>query len=160
MKAPVPYEHDEQVTVISWAKMNEFQLPELALLHAIPNGMYVVGGVKRRKGVIDKMKAEGMKPGVLDLFWPVARGTWHGLYIEMKRRDKSLSKVSDEQKWWIKKLHEQGYYVSVCWGADEAILTLTEYYNLGEFYYEYKRFIEQSEFEDVGSASSSNSGED
>lgn len=130
---PPPSEHDEQSVVVSWAGSMEWQIPELELLHAIPNGMWIPGTAKRKKQIIDKMKREGLKPGVLDLFWPVARGKWHGLYIEMKRADPSLSKVSDEQKWWIKRLHSQDYYVVVCWGAEEAIATIEEYWEFGEF---------------------------
>lgn|SRR5215469_2592882 len=49
-------------------------------LHAIPNGG------DRNRVVAANMKAEGVKPGVADLFLPVARHGYHGFYIEMKNK--------------------------------------------------------------------------
>src|SRR4051794_30465888 len=40
-------------------------LPQLKWLHAVPNGG------ERSKAVAGMMKAEGVKPGVADIFWPV-----------------------------------------------------------------------------------------
>ena len=66
-----------------------------------------------------------MKPGVPDLCLPVARGGYHGLYIELKRAVGGI--LSDEQKWWIDELKSQGYAAIVCHGAEEAIRTIKEY---------------------------------
>ena len=74
-----PTEHQEQVALIHWAKMRSATLPELGLLFAIPNGG------ERHLFVAKKLKAEGVKPGTPDLCLPVARGGYHGLFIEMKR---------------------------------------------------------------------------
>jgi len=41
-----------------------------------------------------KLKKEGVKRGIPDIFLPCARGGSHGLFIEMKARD---GKVSEEQ---------------------------------------------------------------
>jgi hypothetical protein len=71
-------EHDEQSTLIQWAKFTEHELPELKLLHAIPNGGW------RHKATAARLKREGLKPGIPDLCLPVPRGQWHGCYIEMK----------------------------------------------------------------------------
>lgn len=53
------------------------------------------------------MKAAGVKPGVPDMFLPVAREGCHGLYIELKRRDGG--RVSPEQTAWMDALARQGY---------------------------------------------------
>jgi len=71
-------EHDEQVTVISWADSNVSKYPQLRWLHAIPNGGH------RSKAQAGKLKAEGVKSGVADLCLPVARRGYNALYIEMK----------------------------------------------------------------------------
>ncbi|MCP4524541.1 MAG: VRR-NUC domain-containing protein, partial [Aestuariibacter sp.] len=83
-------EHQHQTALINWARNNERDFPELALLHAIPNGG------KRGKKVAMDMKAEGLKPGVPDLCLPVARMGYHGMYIEMKTRTGRVSRVQDQ----------------------------------------------------------------
>ena len=93
--------------------------PELGLLYAIPNG-----GKRAIKTAI-ALKAQGVKSGVPDMCLPVARGGYHGLYIELKRQKGGV--VSETQKSWITALAEQGYKAVVCRGADEAIGTIKEY---------------------------------
>ena len=112
-------EHHEQVSLIAWAEWASFDRPELAMLFAIPNG----GARDAVTGA--KMKAEGVKPGVPDLCLPVARCGYHGLYIEMKRRDGG--RVSPVQQRWIDRLTEQGYRVVVCHGRDEAERVIVAY---------------------------------
>jgi hypothetical protein len=62
-----------------------------------------------------------------DLFLPVARGGYHGLYIEIKRSERG--KVSPEQKMMIFLLQQQGYCVEVAHGAAEGKHYITEYIN-------------------------------
>lgn len=71
MRQPIPTEHWEQVQLFEWSE----NLPELKLMHAIPNGG------KRDIRVALKLKEEGVKPGVPDIFLPLSRGGKHGLYI-------------------------------------------------------------------------------
>jgi hypothetical protein len=73
------------------------------------------------------MKAEGVRPGVPDLCLPVARGVYHGLYIEMKT---SIGSVRGQQKPWHEFLKQQGYYMAVAYGADIAKQILTTYINM------------------------------
>jgi hypothetical protein len=115
----VPSEHDEQVALFQWAELMKHQLPELEMMYAIPNG-----GM-RNKVVAGKLKAEGVKAGVLDIFLPVARGEYHGLYIEMKKAIGGV--VSAEQQWWINMLRAQNYCVVVCHGAGAAMVALERY---------------------------------
>jgi hypothetical protein len=70
----------------------------------------------------------GVKRGVSDVFLPVAKGGYHGLYIEMKAKD---GKPEKEQKAWIAAVQEQGYYAAVCYGGYEAS-ALVEAYMKGE----------------------------
>ena len=60
----------------------------------------------------------GVKPGVPDMFLPVAREGCHGLYIELKRRDGG--RVSPEQTAWMDALARQGYKTALCHGWDAA----------------------------------------
>ena len=55
-----------------------------------------------------------------DICLPVARGKYHGLYVELKRRDQRASRVRDSQRWWLVELGVQGYHAQVCYGAEDA----------------------------------------
>ena len=114
-----PSEGTEQATLFSWAKMQEHKWPELRLLFHIPNGG------SRGKVEAAHFKAEGVKAGVPDLFLPVARGPYHGLFIEMKRQ--KGGKVSDAQKAWISALIDQGYLAVVCYGWKDAAELIEDY---------------------------------
>ena len=116
-------EHQEQASLITWARHTESHWPELALLHAIPNGGW------RHPATGKKLKAEGLKRGVPDLCLPVARHGYHGLYIEMKAKGRYPSK---EQKWWLERLTEQGYHAVVCKGFAQAVDVITEYLTVEE----------------------------
>lgn len=111
-------EHQHAKKVAQWARVNARKWPELELLYAIPNGG------KRDLRVATKLKAEGVKRGVPDYCLPVARGSFHGLYIELKS---PTGRATVEQNWWLKKLVKEGYAAGICKGADEAIRILTTY---------------------------------
>ena len=116
-------EHAEQVALIQWCDLHSNVYPNIDRIFAIPNGG------KRNISVARKMKAEGQKAGVPDLFLPVARGGYHGLFIEMKYRN---NKPSELQRGWIDFLASMGYCTAVCWGADDAIETLQDYYGMDD----------------------------
>ena len=113
-------EAQEQEAVIRWAAMSTGRYPELKLLFHIPNG-----GSRRDAREGAHFKKLGVKAGVPDLFLPVARGPWHGLFIEMKRADKSTT--SRDQIAWIQELTRQGYMARVCLGFEQARITLEDY---------------------------------
>lgn len=119
MTVTTPTEAQEQSTLFEWIAVEQMRHKELALLFHIPNG----GARSARTGAM--LKRQGVKAGVPDLFLPVARHGWHGLFIEMKR--KKQWHTSPEQKWWQERLAAAGYMVVVCWGADEALKVLLEY---------------------------------
>lgn len=118
----IPTEEDEQMTVIDWAEQMTPRYPALKLCFHIPNGG------KRSKAEAARFKAMGVKSGVPDLFLPVPRGNYHGLWIEMKRTKDG--KVSENQKWWLRALNSLGYSAQVAYGAEQAIRQLEEYLNL------------------------------
>lgn len=115
-------EDAEQQLVIRWAQLMSRRWPELELLHHIPNG----GRRERREAV--KLKQMGVKPGVPDLMLPVARGGYHGLYIEMKVGG---NKPTKHQAEWLRRLTAQGYCCYVCYGSQEAEQRLEEYISDG-----------------------------
>ena len=119
-RLPVPTEHEEQVALFEWAERRLALYPELAFLFAIPNA-----GAGAQRGQAGKMKAEGVKPGVPDLFLPVARNGYYGCFIELKRM--RGSRVEAEQTEWLFNLHLQGYYTAVCKGCEQAQKVLVAY---------------------------------
>ena len=115
-------EHVEQVRFVNWAKKRSLFDPVYSMLFAIPNGG------KRSLRVGAKLKLEGVRAGVPDLMLPVARGGYHGLFIEMKRTEGGG--LSKEQKQWKEKLMAQGYQFVMARGAEAAKKAITEYVNL------------------------------
>lgn len=115
----VPTEHEEQVALMQWAGLQAARHPELSLLHAIPNGGH------RSKAQAGKLRAEGVKAGVPDLFLPAARNGRHGLYIELKRQ--RGGKLGDEQAPWHAALRAQGYEVVVAKGWEAAAEEIARY---------------------------------
>lgn len=109
-----------QEAIFSWCELQSNKYPELKLLHHIPNGG------QRNKATAIALKRQGVKAGVPDLMLPVARGGYHGLYIELKKEDKT-NKPTVLQKQWINELQKQGYFATVCYGFDETVNTLVEY---------------------------------
>lgn len=75
------------------------------------------------------MRAEGLRRGVPDICLPVARGGYHGLYIELKRLHGG--RVSPEQLEWIDALNQQGYCACVCKGWEAAAAEIGKYLGWG-----------------------------
>lgn len=113
-------EHIEQARVMAWTRerLDEGRYPELALLFAVPNG-----GL-RKKATAARLKAEGVKAGVPDLWLPVARGGYLGLVIEEKA---GKGRPTTEQKAWLAALAAQGWLALVCVGAGQTIAALERY---------------------------------
>ena len=120
-RKPIPHEANEQEALFRWAWFMRGKYPELDLLYHIPNG-----GSRNRIEAAN-LKRQGVKAGVPDLCLPVARGRYHGLYIEMKY---GKNKPSEEQNKWLDALSKQGYAVAVCYGWESAQKVITKYLNL------------------------------
>ena len=118
MNKYIPTEDEEQSNLILWTQTQK-KYPELNLFFHIPNGG------KRSKSEAARFQAMGVKPGVPDLFLPVARGGYHGLFIEMKRQ--KGGRVSEHQRKWMEQLERQEYKVELCCGMQEAKEVLEEY---------------------------------
>lgn len=71
------------------------------------------------------LHAEGVRAGIPDLFLAIARGEWHGLWIEMKRRKGGF--LSDPQRTALLALKLEGYSTAVCYGWDEAREAIVDY---------------------------------
>lgn len=112
-------EHQAQKSLLLWwgFACKQWQIQESALF-AIPNG-------GRRDAITGaRLKKEGVRPGVPDLFLAVPRGKQHGLFIEMK---KDGGRVSPEQREYIEMLARHGYSATVCVGSSAAIFEVEKY---------------------------------
>lgn len=110
-----------QAALVEWAG----HYKEARHLFAIPNGTHIKSHQGRAKA-----KQEGLKSGVPDLFLPVARKGFHGLFIEMKKPKSEkgpAGKASKNQLQWQIDLNEQGYMAVICVGWDAARETIESY---------------------------------
>ena len=112
-------ESEEQTMIFKWAEYMSLKYPALRLMFHIPNG--------GARNLIEaaNLKRQGVKPGVPDIFLPVARGGFNGLFIELKRTEGG--RVSQAQADYIQKLRMQGYHAVVCKGYDSAVSVIQAY---------------------------------
>lgn len=123
-RKPQKREHYEQVALMNWIDLNRERHPALQALFAIPNG-----GI-RHVAVGAALRAEGVMAGVFDTFLPLARGQFHGLFIEMKQQGGRLSEAQTEFK---KMVEPNGYRAAVCFGWESAAAELVRYLALGAY---------------------------
>lgn len=110
-------EHQEQAALFRWAELNRVKHPALSLMFAIPNGGH------RHKAVAGKLKAEGVKPGVPDIFLPWPSNNKSGLFVELKAPS---GQISPAQRVWNLNLACH-YQAEFCFGWIEAAKTICEY---------------------------------
>ena len=108
--------HQQQLFL--WSQWVSGKWPELELMYHVPNEG------KRSKAAGGRLKAEGLKAGVPDICLPVARGKYHGLYIELKSEK---GRETEAQSWWLAALRRQGYAARVCHGWVEARECIEKY---------------------------------
>lgn len=112
-------EHDTQTALFQWSAVaQKWRYPALRWMYAIPNGG------QRHKAVAAKLKAEGVKAGVLDVHLPVPIGICAGLWLEIKY---GKNKLTEAQKEWAEGLSELGHRVVVCYTVDQAIESIERY---------------------------------
>lgn len=113
-------EHTEQVNLMKWWSLacHKYGLDE-RVLFAIPNGG------ERNIIVAARLKAEGVRSGVPDLFLACCRNGYNGLFIEMKKT--KGGRVSDNQKCYMDILKSSGYAAVVCHGWNEARQAIESY---------------------------------
>ena len=72
----------------------------------------------------EAQRESGVKAGVPDLFVPVPKGGFSGLFIELKV---GRNTATETQKQWLELLGGNGYRAEVCRGARAAIELIREY---------------------------------
>jgi hypothetical protein len=108
----IPTEHEEQRQVVMWFRRKYGTIR----IFAIPNGGF------RSRATAARLKAEGVSPGVPDLFVPK-----HLLWIEMKRL--KGGKLSLEQRDWQRYLVDDCQHTwIVCHGAEDAKAQISAFF--------------------------------
>lgn len=106
MKIVYPKEDAEQIRLAIWLTQQGIRFTASA------------NGAKRSLPYALKLKRMGLSPGFPDIEIPFPSGSYHGLYIELKRE--KGGRPSDSQKGWIDYLNEKGYFATFAYGFDEA----------------------------------------
>ncbi len=125
-------ESSQQKALFAWAALSVGTYPQLAFMFAVPNGFFATIAQK------GKMKAEGLRSGVPDVFlpYPVKRSNfdiqtaYHGLFIEMKiekYRNRKNGGCSEEQIEFINYAINAGYCCRVCYNWEEARDVIIKY---------------------------------
>ena len=109
-------EHELQASCVKWFDAQHSHISRL--LFAIPNGG------KRNVITAVKLKAEGVRAGVADLFLAFTNEQFAGLFIEMK-----IGKNKQTQAQWEFKemVRMRGYAYVVCYTLDEFMEAITHY---------------------------------
>lgn len=116
-------ESAHQAQVVEWSrwafKANPKRYPHLDMLHCSLNGVKLSGTQAKIA------KGQGMLSGVPDLFLPVPKNGFHGLFIEMKSEK---GRVTENQHWFLTNADSLGYKTVVCYSAKDAISAIQSYY--------------------------------
>ncbi len=102
-------ESQEQQGFITWFR---YKYPSVIIFH-IPNGGF------RDMATAQKLKKDGVVPGIPDLFIPKFK-----IFIEMKKKEGGT--ISKEQKVMMEYLERVGYKCIVGYGATDASVKLME----------------------------------
>jgi hypothetical protein len=114
-------EYQIQCALVTWCDSVALHYPDVALYVATdPAGQRTPQAGARRKRM-------GVRAGVPDLFWPVARGDCHGLWIELKAPG---GRPTPAQLHWLDVLGRQGYGARLCVGLREAVDVVSAYFGV------------------------------
>jgi len=101
-----------------WILLNQARYPVLRWLIHVPNGG------KRPRGEAGKMKAMGVRKGVLDFLLPFPHNGYTGLFVELKADNNNLT---PEQSEWKDKGDKEGYLTAVCWTLEEFMAVVLKF---------------------------------
>jgi len=116
-------EHEIQKAAMQYLALKAVNNPQYQNIFAVPNEMRSGNPVHGKRA-----NNEGRKKGVPDILILVAAGGYHGAAIEVKTKK---GKLSDEQKDWLTRLSDAGYFCAVCRSVT-AITTCADRYIEGD----------------------------
>lgn len=100
-------EHGHQAAIFCYFANNFDKYPQTRFMFAIPNGGY------RNAATAGRLKAEGVKSGVADIFLPWPTKWKHGLFLELKVGD---NKPTREQLDFLNEMECLNYHSVWCIG--------------------------------------------
>jgi hypothetical protein len=104
-----------QITICEWVLWNT----DLPFIH-IPNER------KCSDAQREILRRMGLRAGASDIFIPRANKTHHGLFMELKV---GRNKPTPYQLKFIEDMLKENYYACVCYGFEESIIVIKEFYN-------------------------------
>ena len=118
-RGPCRQERAEQIDCMSWLSYN--YPAEYALTFHVPNE-------SRGTPMHYAMRAkEGVKAGVPDIIHLGGTAKWRCGLFELKRLDRTKSRVSDEQTYFLEAADSAGSFVAICYGFEQFKLAWLDY---------------------------------
>ena len=93
------------------------------LLFSITNGIPIADKSIRTK-IYNRLKEEGLQPGVPDLFLSVGNSIYNGMFIEVKSKTDRLRKVQADM---IRELESENYKCIIVRSLEEFIEEINSY---------------------------------
>jgi len=116
-------ESEEQEIFINF--LNDLKkIKKILDFHIVPNENYLLSLIpeNKRNKILNSMKKKGLKPGVPDIFIYTKEKL---IIIELKRTNKSKTKITKSQKYWNQILNQANYIEAfICYGSQAAIQTV------------------------------------
>jgi hypothetical protein len=113
MRILIPSEQNEAITLVEYCKLKNIRLV------SIPNGF----ASTPKEGA--RQKKLGLCAGFPDYLVPYARGNYHAMFIELKR--KSGGYASAVQQEWLSYLNGAGFLAMTCLGSEHAVREIERY---------------------------------
>jgi len=110
-----------QKACVKWFRYQHSDIKDL--LFSIPNGIPLANQNIRTK-IYNKLKEEGLQPGVPDLFLAVGNSIYNGLFIEVKSKTDRLRKVQADM---IRELESENYKCVVVRSLEEFMEEINSY---------------------------------
>jgi len=128
MRIVNPTEHQIQCAIVEWANIvdSPYVHSTKDLIHK-KIGDFLIKNAnegKRSWAQGKKMKKEGLKKGVSDLFLAIPASNSAGLWIEVKT---IKGKISESQEEWLRLMNFAGYGTALIRSVDEGIKTIKNY---------------------------------
>jgi hypothetical protein len=128
-------ESREQIALFQWIRLH----PKLKhIAYHVPNERKT----SKISGFI--LKQLGVLSGVSDVVIPVARGGFHGMYIEMKS---TKGRLSENQKSFLDNMAKEGYMAVCAHGFDSAKQFIEGYLKLPDSVKEHEKQIADLKYE-------------
>lgn len=111
-------EHNIQKAYFQWLSLKLPRVEPFAF--AVPNGGY------RFIATAARLKDEGVKAGVPDIFIAYPQKSFHGLFMELKTE---RGRPTKQQLQWLERLGSKGYMAMLSKGLDALIETTEAYFS-------------------------------